>query len=123
MVAAGPSAGFQPKEVFSTDDGGQTWVHLSGSLDADENGLFGYVGTMVFSSDTDGWMASPRAGLLHSPDGGKSWLPTVVKDDNLSDLQFIDAEHGWTLSLVAFWSTDDGGATWKSLRLPDTNNP
>ncbi len=118
MLAGQPGAGSELKEIFSTMDGGETWVHVGGSLapptgdSAPTSPLFesGYLGPLVFSTDTGGWMASPRLGLMHSADGGASWS-TAVQDDNLSSVQFSDAQHGWALSLVNFWTTSDGGAT------------
>jgi Response regulator containing a CheY-like receiver domain and an HTH DNA-binding domain len=119
LVGSEPGAGSQPKELFSTNDGGQTWVHLTGSLGFGTGGvptsspgqgisIGGYVGPVVFTSDLEGWIASPRAGLLHTSDGGSNWSLGLM-DDNLQTAHFIDAEHGWALDFINFWSTSNGG--------------
>lgn len=133
VVAGQPAAGSQLKEVFSTTDGGQTWTHLAGALAPPLGNLqevpgvgvpiIGYLGPVVFTSDLDGWMASPRYGLLHTSDGGANWSLSLM-DDNLSGaVQFTDADHGWALDQVNFWSTFDDGATWQRTSPPDAANP
>jgi photosystem II stability/assembly factor-like uncharacterized protein/DNA-binding CsgD family transcriptional regulator len=134
LVGSEPGAGSQPKEVFSTNDGGQTWIHLTGSLGFGTGGVptsspgqgisvGGYVGPVVFTSDTEGWIASPRGGLLHTSDGGANWSLSLM-DDNLSGsgVQFVDRDHGWTLDPINFWSTSDGGDTWQRTSPPDAAN-
>lgn len=130
MIAGQPGAGFELKEIFSTTDGGETWTRVSGSLtppspDASPDaGLpaYGYSGPLVFTSETEGWFASPRAGLLHTTDGGVTWS-IARQDDNLQALQFKDQDHGFTASLINLYRTTDGGATWTSLPLPDAPTP
>jgi photosystem II stability/assembly factor-like uncharacterized protein/DNA-binding CsgD family transcriptional regulator len=132
VVAGQPAAGSQFKEVFSTTDGGQTWTHLAGALAPPSGNLqeapgvgipiSGYLGPVVFTSDLDGWMASPRYGLFHTSDGGANWSLSLT-DDNLSAVQFTDPQHGWAVSLISFWSTSDGGDTWQRTSPPDAANP
>lgn len=125
LIGNQPSAGSESKEILATSDGGQTWTRLSGNLFAPspdatpDNGIpqFGYAGPIVFTSETDGWFASPRGGLFHSADGGTTWS-LALQDDNLQSLQFTDAQHGWVASLIALYRTTDGGVTWTSLNLP-----
>ena len=125
LMAGQPSAGFESKEFFSTSDGGQTWTKLSGSLappspDASPGSGIpqdGYAGPLLFTSETDGWFASPRLGLLHSADGGTLWS-AAIQDDNLQALQFTDFDHGWAMSRIALYRTTDAGTTWIALSLP-----
>jgi photosystem II stability/assembly factor-like uncharacterized protein len=128
VLAGQPAAGSQYKEVFSTTDGGQSWTHLTGSLAPLGSNLpgtpghgiptTGYLGQLLFTSDTDGWMASPRGGILHTSDGGTNWSVSLVDEGgNLSAVQFIDAQHGY--ALIAFRTTDDGGSTWHAITPPD----
>src|SRR5207245_7308076 len=83
VVAGQGGAGSQYKEVFSTTDGGKSWTHLTGSLaplgsnspNTHGHGIptTGYLGQLLFTSDTDGWMVLGRGGILHTSDGGTNW--------------------------------------------------
>jgi photosystem II stability/assembly factor-like uncharacterized protein len=134
VVAGQPGAGSQYKEVFSTTDGGQSWTHLTGSLaplgsnlpNTPGHGIpiIGYLGQLLFTSDTEGWMASPRGGILHTSDGGTNWSVSLVDEEgNLSAVHFTDAQHGYVLSQIAFRTTDDGGVTWHAIAPPDSAKP
>jgi len=125
LVGGGPAAGSQPKEIFATRDGGQAWVHLAGSTSWRQapptSGSLttgGYVGPMVFTSSTEGWMALARLGLLHSSDGGVTWQSVYQEGDGLYAVQFVDPQHGWAHNKHTFIATDDGGSSWRVVPVP-----
>jgi photosystem II stability/assembly factor-like uncharacterized protein len=129
LLGGQPGAGSQSKELFGTSDGGNTWTHLSGSLEVSASstpelqldGLHrpGYLGALSFTSTNDGWIALQRLGLLHSTDDGRTWRMTDVgAESRLSPLRFIDIEHGWVMDNLNLWITSDGGDTWTQLPLP-----
>lgn len=129
LLALGqPSAGFQPKELFHTNDGSHTWTKMAWTHTWDPKssaqGLpdYGIVlsdGTMVFTASQDGWIAMPRGGLLHSVDGGRAWQTVPLGDDHdFTDLHFANPSVGWVGGPGGVWATTDGGATWHPLRLP-----
>jgi photosystem II stability/assembly factor-like uncharacterized protein len=61
---------------------------------------------------------------LHTSDGGTNWSVSFVDEEgNLNAVQFADAQHGYALSLIAFRTTDDGGATWHVITPPDPARP
>ena len=135
LVGGQPSAGNQPKELFSTTDGGMTWTHLSGSLSRPlsggegELGTAGYIGTLIFTSDQEGWLALAHVALMHTTDGGKHWTASLSAAEDRGDpstaVHFVDARRGWTMTdyylptkRQTLWTTSDGGAIWQELSLP-----
>ncbi len=129
LLALGePSAGFQPREIFHTADGGQTWTKLAWTHTwnpkSSAKGFADYGdvlddGAMAFSTARDGWIAMPRGGLLHSGDGGHTWQKVRIEDvDNFDDLHFASPSAGWVGGPPGLWATTDGGVTWHSLSLP-----
>jgi DNA-binding CsgD family transcriptional regulator/photosystem II stability/assembly factor-like uncharacterized protein len=130
LLGDGAAAGSQPKEVFGTHDGGQTWTHLAGTLlwppttpTTGTLSIGGYVGPMVFTSSTDGWMVLARLGLLHSVDGGISWVPEYVNGDGLDDVQFANPQRGWVVSFGLILATDNSGSSWRLVPVPTVQNP
>jgi|GEM_PF-1685434 len=64
-----------------------------------------------------------RGYALVSNDGGSSWSthPSQNLDLvhlNARSLTFADPEHGWASGAMGICSTDDGGATWSTSKLP-----
>jgi photosystem II stability/assembly factor-like uncharacterized protein len=124
LVGGNLSAGVQDKEVLSTSDGGNTWVRLAAApafSKTPPTGTLtpgGYIGPIVFTSSTEGWMALSRLGLLHSTDGGVTWGVVYQDGDGLNAVQFIDPQHGWARRGTTFIATDDGGRTWRVVPIP-----
>ncbi len=138
LIGAGPSAGNEAKELFSTRNGGATWTHASGSLERPgamnpgEVPSYGYVGPVLFTSAQEGWITLFRAGILHSMDAGKHWTMALGPSETPLGLQFTDQQHGWTATdgypslagpLRILWSTSDGGTTWQRVPLPAPESP
>ena len=123
-----PGAGNQMKELFGTTDGGHTWTKLAASGSLGGPGTTGsaslptggYVGDLVFSIASDGWIASPRGSLLHSTDGGKTWQPAPIDAHYFTTVGFATPQVGWAVSVEGedLWLTDDGGRTWHSAGMP-----
>src|SRR5262249_52951388 len=69
---------------------------------------------MFFIDDQHGWVCGHDQTILHTEDGGKSWV--LQKEDSAQfkpffDILFLDAEHGWVVGADgAAWNTQDGGA-------------
>ncbi len=102
-----PSAGFEPKVVFETADGGQIWTEVfSGSVATEA----GYADAMRFSSPTDGWIlcggGTAGAFVYHTTDGGHQW--SVV-------LGLPSTENAWGM---AFPTADQTLLTKEARRKP-----
>ena len=133
LAGSQPGAGEQGKEVFATNDGGQSWTKLAwtGLMGQSQNSargglpIGGYIGPMVSSSDRDVWIASARGGLLHSADGGKMWKDAPIPSHYFVAVHFADAKNGWALSIEGpgLWATTDGGLTWRQVPLPEGSAP
>lgn len=131
-----------PVEIWRTQDGGHTWQRLSsfplvpwftGQKDA----------TLSFVDRLHGWLYVPFSGqggrgtaVYRTTDGGAHWAEVSVSDgfpghttrdnaippDCYGDMSFTGAQDGWLYAgcstLDRFFSTRDGGVTWKELEVP-----
>ena len=121
VIVSGESS--RPR-LFETTDGGDSWREVSVNADM-------HPSSVCFVGD-DGWLAGARrivngdsvrleGLLLHTVDGGKSWEPVPLGPDEpyLTDVRFIDKEHGWLVGRDSLYRTDDHGKTWsRVLTLP-----
>lgn len=116
--------------LWHTADGGQTWneqtlpegasiLHGVQFIDSQRGWAVGarYVG--------DNPRPEHRMVIYHTTDGGQTWAEQYAPDlqVSLTDVEFVDAEHGWAVGFVtnsgdsggATFHTTDGGATWERL--------
>lgn len=103
----------QFKGFYITHDGGATWMVTT---PVQNSGLY----DLVSMNDFFVW---DGATLDVSHDGGGSWT-SMTSNLNLSQiisaLDFVDATHGWALSIDvnqqrSFYQTSDGGITWTKV--------
>ena len=131
FCASESSAGEQPKSVFRSADGGQTWriVANSGGFGNDRGKLqnltiAGYVDNAAVTSPADAWIALGRYTLMHTGDNDRTWhaaIPVQVANPGgggVGPVQFVDARHGWVFSFPnLLFRTRDGGKTWQTIHL------
>ncbi|HET9014182.1 MAG TPA: hypothetical protein VFN57_01205 [Thermomicrobiaceae bacterium] len=122
-----PGAGQQIKTLYHTTNGGRTWQRVAGGpfnatpIPGTALPTSGYVGPLVFPTPTTGWIASPRGGLLHSSDGGRTWARVrgvTCGDLTCQSVGFASPTVGWVVSNGGLWLTTDGGAVWRQARVP-----
>jgi photosystem II stability/assembly factor-like uncharacterized protein len=76
-----------------------------------------------FISGTTGWAVGDCGTIIHTTDGGVSWIQqSVITTENLNDIYFIDSNTGiivGTHGLLLYSS--DAGTTWDSRSLSNNN--
>jgi photosystem II stability/assembly factor-like uncharacterized protein len=90
---------------------GKTWTQLAAPVNS-------MLTAVTFVDGQQGWAVGHDAAILHTTDGGESWVLQHYDTEDgqpLMDVQFLDADHG--LAIGAFGTlmrTEDGGAHWQT---------
>lgn len=108
-------------EMYTTIDGGTTWVVVPGASIADPvSGEFGVVG--YYSAVGDNlWFGTNKGRIYHSIDKGHTWTAAATTLTNkYVDVCFRDALHGIAqdksnTTTGTFCETSDGGNTWQTI--------
>jgi photosystem II stability/assembly factor-like uncharacterized protein len=76
--------------------------------------------SIFFVNDALGWSCGRWGTILHTTDGGKTWLEQKSGSQNtLSGIYFVDPENGWTVgNSGTILHTQDGGKTWEKQESP-----
>ena len=92
-------------------------------------GNFAWLHSVYFVDPQKGWIVGSRGTFLETDNGGETWrVRNDVTKDTIRDVYFTDESHGWILAEKdAFGSfgfspsyileTNDGGHSWKRVRL------
>lgn len=117
--------------LIQTSDGGATWRPIAVPAASDLNALH-------FRDARMGFVAGAGRLLHRTDDGGASWRSIPFTDDTASNSEFVvrlihfddartgtllatqtrrfgEGKHAWYFYFPAFWTTRDGGETWKRL--------
>lgn len=129
------------RNLIGTEDGGDDWfkadlpevgvTNSAENLNSAENIL---VHTLSISSRYEGWAAGAvercddkfqsRAILLHTSDGGRTWveIPVSPGERIYHFVRFANSLVGWVFgSSGKVCRTVDGGKTWSSVLIPSGN--
>lgn len=75
--------------------------------------------SVTFTDTKNGWAVGHDSVILHTADGGATWLLQNFQPDlnkPLFDVLFIDASRGFAVGAYGlFLSTTDGGVTWSQV--------
>ncbi len=76
--------------------------------------------SVSFPTEKDGWASGRWGCILHTADGGKTWVRQDTGTDlTLSSVFFIDASRGWAVGEEGvIIHTKDGGKTWAKQKSP-----
>jgi photosystem II stability/assembly factor-like uncharacterized protein len=76
--------------------------------------------SVTFPNDTDGWASGRWGCILHTADGGKTWVRQNTGTDlTLSSVFFTDPKNGWAVGEEGIIiHTKDGGKTWEKQKSP-----
>jgi photosystem II stability/assembly factor-like uncharacterized protein len=113
LVCAGQAAGgSQPKTVYTSADGGQTWQQPGQPPAAG-------AATSVAGSPTGTIVLATTQGLDVSADGGTTWTAAqgALPPGGFSYVGMTEPEQGVAVpadpGVHAVWFTHDGGTTWR----------
>ena len=71
---------------------------------------------MAFADESDGWAVGAAGTILHTTDGGTTWLAqsaTPATSEDLAGVAFADESDGWAVGAAGtILHTTDGGTTW-----------
>jgi len=104
--------------IYHSTNGGEIWKQVSTMGGR----------SMSFVSETEAWVVSDNR-LAHTTDGENwtellvpgafPWLSLRLMAPYLSDVQFIDKDHGWIVGTeIPVMYTPDGGANWYRQSVP-----
>ena len=73
-----------------------------------------------FPTEKDGWASGRWGCILHTADGGKTWIRQNTGTDlTLSSVFFVDPKNGWAVGEEGIIiHTGDGGKTWEKQKSP-----
>jgi len=129
VCASQPGAGFQPKWVARSADGGRSWTRHAAcfSQACQGNPLgSGYLGSIDAVSASTVYLVGDRSPLLVTRDGGSHWSAvravTAGTDGGTGEVAFTSKSDGIVVGLDSgdneaptIWVTSDGGLRWSAL--------
>jgi len=76
--------------------------------------------SVSFPTEKDGWACGRWGTVLHTSDGGKTWmLQSSGTDNSLYSIFFVDPQNGWAVGEEGIiLHTADGGKTWDQQKSP-----
>ncbi|HET9481257.1 MAG TPA: YCF48-related protein, partial [Candidatus Polarisedimenticolia bacterium] len=87
----------------------QTWT-----LQASDPTAVPLKGVFTVSLD-EAWAIGEQGVLVHTEDAGRTWSKTILSPPvGMSNVTFVDPQHGWAVGNAVFRTTD-GGATWQRV--------
>ena len=99
-----------------------------------ESKTLAWLRAVYFIDEDLGWIGGSKGTLLKTVDGGRSWKQEKkFTDDNIRDLYFSDAMHGWLLcerevynsatkAPSYFLKTSDGGVSWQPVEVAESTD-
>ena len=73
---------------------------------------------MFFADENNGWAVGWAGAMIRTTDGGQTWTKLRAGVMSLKSVIFDDKGTGWIAAETHLLSSDDGGATWRSVGVP-----
>lgn len=117
------SGAMQPKHLYRSTDGGESWSEDLGTPNA------GSGGRTAAASPSRACRGGHRTGISCTRDGGRSWFFPIGGADNprgggVHMAEFVDDRHGWAIAqdeesgnFNVLWRTVDGGESWSASHV------
>ncbi len=98
-------------EIYSTNDGGETWNASSQAFDR-------LLSVHVTEDGMNIWAAGGQGVMIASTDGGNNWASrTSHLAHFLQDVEFVNEQVGWAVGDTIL-KTTNGGASWIQQAMP-----
>jgi photosystem II stability/assembly factor-like uncharacterized protein len=111
--------------LLSTRNGGVSWQKhslawndLIPRLILETGQVEPHLNTVYFVDDKEGWLGGEFGLLLHTRDGGHTWIARRFGADfpQIVSLRFLDRRTGWAVGARGtVLNTNDGGKTWQEI--------
>lgn len=100
------------RKIFHSADCGGTWKEIQTNSDEKPQAIY-------FIDSKKGWLLTSgilAGSILHTQDGGESWLKIGQIDYGLAnEMFFANDKKGLIFGYFSYWQTDDGGKTWTEI--------
>ena len=109
---------------------GQFEIMAQGTWEKKDLPTIQFLRSVFFTDSLYGWIAGDSGIILHTADGGNSWVAQNSHTDNeITDIFFLNRNLGWAAALnymappygTILLKTDNGGATWLPQNYPEEN--
>lgn len=76
--------------------------------------------SVIFPTELDGWACGRWGTVIHTKDGGKTWVQQKIKTDyTLNSIYFTDSKNGWAVGDEGtIIHSKDGGENWRIQKSP-----
>jgi photosystem II stability/assembly factor-like uncharacterized protein len=100
--------------IYRSDDLGRTWK-LS-FRDHSNQSMFS---SIAFATQTTGWVVGNKGTILHTNDGGNTWLRQKTKTTvDLKRISVVDQYVAWIIGDDLMLRSVDGGNIWLRRTIP-----
>ena len=100
--------------IFASDDAGAHWS-------AQDSGTSDDLSAVAFGDADHGWAAGASGTILRTVDGGAEWTPCESGTFSaINDVSIVDEQTAWFVAGGTATTTNDGGASFRSVTLPET---
>jgi photosystem II stability/assembly factor-like uncharacterized protein len=102
--------------------GARQKIHYVGKWDRQKSGVSDDLRAVFFLDARNGWAAGAANTILHTSDGGLTWVRLLDRDpagQPFDSVMFASLTEGWASTADNLLHTTDGGKTWQpSSKLP-----